>query len=145
MHPGIKIIFIFVLTILFCLSLSAQNYQEVCGFRIKSDAPDFDGYSIVHSAGGGLSYAFFRMIGAKNQNALLLSICSGFLYELFIDGKQNYLIEEPDPEGADLIGDPTWWAFGSGFVCMLDICLKIDRRISLSCGKNNICLRFCFG
>lgn len=139
-----KIAFV-IIAFCFIRSAYSQNYRNVCGFRIKQSAPDFDGYCIVNAGTGAFIYSSLRVFKIKPESALLWSIVLGYASELFIDGKQNYIFTDPDPGGADLIGDPVWRAFGAGFACILDLLLEWNRRfrMSLEMDKSSysLCLR----
>jgi len=128
-------------TCIFFLIISdvfAQNYKEVWGFRIKQGNPDLDGYSIGHAAEGACVYFCGKAVGLKPIASLGFSVVYAFGRELYFDGKQNKLLGcDPDPDGADLKGDPFWDMLGAGLAFIGDLVYQ-NSKYKFVVRKNGI-------
>lgn len=121
-----KIIFII------CMFLNLSIYaKEWNGIRISENSPDFDGWSMCHAGGGAVFYGGMRLIGMKPKYALITSIFAGYFYEIYKDGLGNEIpfTDKRDENGADLLGDPIWTAFGAGFMCLLELVFDLTDKI----------------
>ena len=116
---------ILLMTILISIPLFAQN--EIHGFRYKTE-PDLDCWSIAHIGKGGLVYSASRMLKINPAWSLVLTGIVAYTQEIVIDGYQNkFLGFEPDPEGADLMGDPIFNVLGGAIALITEKQLKTSR------------------
>lgn len=122
-------ILMFVLT----MSVHAQTNN---GFKIAS--PQLDGWTLGHMGKGALTYTAARLLKCEPKGALLVAFTGAVMYEL-MDGMGIGI--DPDPSGADFVGDVCADCLGAVIVCGLEILLRIDKRIDLYAYHKRIGLR----
>ena len=130
---------------LLLLATNSYGQYEFCNCRIKEGPPDFDGWSMLHAAGGAVMYGGVlrvpELFGAKEIkpiNRFLYTAASAYFYEIYFDGYRNKfpLTGDFDNKGGDLKGDPVWTIFGAGLCLIGEQALK--RKMYYTVQRNGL-------
>ena len=110
--------------------------------------PDFNGYSVGHFIGGEAGYFGIRIFKVKPFWCIVGSTLIGFSYEIINDGMGVHIFPftgNPDPKGADLIGDLGMHFLGACFGAITEASIKLlSSKILFIKRKNAMMIRMEF-
>ena len=102
--------------------------------------PQLDGWSIGHFARGAVVGSIIEAITDSDFASILYTWLLAMTYELYHDGMGGPMPfdKEPDPRGADFVGDPLFDALGATFMIVVRASMRVNKRFKLLTTTNSI-------